>query len=72
MVYRGRMPDSSKLLGEAELVLLKRRIFAMKRDNLPPVVTHNMVDDENDPIITHLRRINLCNRKEDRVRKKKN
>ena len=50
------------------MVVLKRRIFALKRDTLPPVVTHNMVDDVNDPILKHLRRVQLYNRPQDRVK----
>ena len=47
---------------------MKRRIFALKRDGLPPIVTHNMVDDSNDPILNHIRRVQLFNRSEDRVK----
>ena len=50
------------------MVVLKRRIFALKRDTLPPVVTHNMLDDVNDPLLKHLRRVQLYNRPQDRVK----
>jgi glycogen(starch) synthase len=62
------VPDPEDLLTEEELVLLKRRIFTLKRDALPPIVTHNMADDHNDPILNHVRRLNLFNRREDRVK----
>jgi hypothetical protein len=35
-------------------VLLKRRIFALKRNSLPPITTHNMADDANDPILNQV------------------
>ena len=39
-----------------------------QRPNLPPVVTHNVVDDSVDPVLQHIRRIHLFNQKEDRVK----
>ena len=40
----------------------------MKRDCLPPIVTHNMADDSNDPILKELRRLQLFNSPHDRVK----
>ena len=40
----------------------------MKRNTLPPVVTHNMVDEFNDVILAELRRLNLFNSPSDRVK----
>jgi glycogen(starch) synthase len=62
------MPDSSSLLTDEDLVLLKRRIFALKRDTLPPVVTHNMCDDSKDPVLNQIRRLQLFNKPSDRVK----
>ena len=62
------VPSIDELIKPADRVLLKRRIFALKRDGLPPIVTHNMVDDSNDPILNHIRRVQLFNRSEDRVK----
>lgn len=56
------------LLSEEDKVLLKRRVFALKRSGLPPIVTHNMVDDYNDPVINHLRQLELYNKHDDRVK----
>lgn len=56
------------LLSSEDQVLLKRRIFALKRHSLPPIVTHNMADDVNDPILNHLRRVRLFNTPGDRVK----
>ena len=43
-------------------------MLALKRTTLPPVVTHNMVDGFNDPILCELRRLNLYNSPTDRVK----
>ena len=64
---RGKLPDPATLLSQQEIVSLKRRIFAMKRDTLPPIITHNLVDDANDPVLNHLRGVRLFNHPTDRV-----
>jgi glycogen(starch) synthase len=65
---RSEMPSTSKLLSEEDIVLLKGRILASKRTGLPPIVTHNMVDDANDQILNGLRRCQLFNHKNDNVK----
>jgi Glycogen synthase len=45
-----------------------RRIFALKRNSLPAVTTHNMADDSNDPILNQVRRVKLFNAPHDRVK----
>jgi glycogen(starch) synthase len=62
------IPTPDELLSEEDKVLLKRRIFALKRNSLPPVVTHNMQDDPNDPILNQIRRVKLFNNTHDRVK----
>lgn len=62
------VPSIDDLIKPADRVLLKRRIFALKRDGLPPIVTHNMSDDANDPILNHIRKVQLFNKPEDRVK----
>lgn len=61
-------PTPDQLLSNEDRVLLKRRIFALKRNSLPPVVTHNMADDANDPILGQIRRVKLFNSSSDRVK----
>lgn len=62
------VPALDELLTEEDRVLLKRRMFALKRNSLPPVTTHNMADDANDPILNQIRRVQLFNRDTDRVK----
>ena len=57
-----------ELLSEQDRVRLKRRIFALKRNSLPPIVTHNMQDDSTDPILNQIRRVQLFNGHHDRVK----
>eukprot|EP00795_Rhopilema_esculentum_P003714 gene3714-14987_t len=65
---RGRLPEKDELLVKDDLVKLKRCIFATQRAGLPPIVTHNMLDDGTDPILNHIRRIQLFNHRTDKVK----
>jgi glycogen(starch) synthase len=56
------------MLGEEDVVTLKRHLLALRRDTLPPVVTHNMCDSGADPILMELRRLQLFNHPHDRVK----
>jgi hypothetical protein len=62
------VPKAEDLLSPEDKILLKRRVFALKRNSLPPVTTHNMADDANDPILNQIRRVELFNRSSDRVK----
>lgn len=67
-VHGTEVPNAEDLMSEEDRILLKRRVFALKRNSLPPVVTHNMQDDANDPILNQIRRVQLFNRTSDRVK----
>jgi len=43
------MPSNDELLERDDLIKLKRCMFANQSDSLPPIVTHNMMDDGKDP-----------------------
>lgn len=62
------IPSADALLSDEDKILLKRRVFALKRNSLPTVVTHNMVDDTHDPVLNQIRRVNLFNNSYDRVK----
>ncbi|KZO97311.1 glycosyltransferase family 3 protein [Calocera viscosa TUFC12733] len=62
------VPKAEDLLSDEDKILLKRRVFALKRNGLPPVTTHNMADDSNDPILNQIRRVHLFNSHYDRVK----
>lgn len=62
------VPEHKDLITSADRVMLRRRLFAMKRNTLPPVVTHNMANDADDPILNQIRRLQLFNHPSDRVK----
>ncbi|KAM4039826.1 glycogen [starch] synthase, liver [Anomaloglossus baeobatrachus] len=67
-LLRGEIPDMSKILDRDDLTVMKRAIFSTQRQSLPPITTHNMVDDSTDPILSTMRRIGLFNSRTDRVK----
>ncbi|MCJ1352991.1 MAG: glycogen synthase isoform 1 [Icmadophila ericetorum] len=62
------LPDDKDLLSSSDRIMLRRRLFAMKRHTLPPIVTHNMANDSEDPILNQIRRVQLFNHPSDRVK----
>lgn len=64
----GRMPDSEDLLTKEDKVKIKRCLYALQRNGLPPITTHNVVDDWNDPVLSAVRRCYLFNTVHDRVK----
>ncbi|XP_060745640.1 glycogen [starch] synthase, liver [Tachysurus vachellii] len=64
----GEIPDMSKILDKDDFTIMKRAIYATQRHTLPPVTTHNMLDDSTDPILSNIRRIGLFNSRNDRVK----
>lgn len=64
----GKLPTAAELLEPKDLTSLKRCLLAAPQGKTAPIVTHNMLDDQNDPILTCIRRIQLFNLKTDRVK----
>lgn len=64
---RGVVPDVNLLLEEQDHIMLKRCMFSAQRSNLPPVVTHNVVDDD-DRVLSLIRKFKLFNHRDDRVK----
>lgn len=64
----GKLPDMNKMLDKEDFTMMKRAIFATQRQSLPPVCSHNMLDDATDPILNTIRRIGLFNGSSDRVK----
>ncbi|KAG8225796.1 hypothetical protein J437_LFUL005603 [Ladona fulva] len=64
----GRLPEPDEFLRKEDTVKIKRCIYALQRDGLPPVTTHNVVDDLNDPVLNAIRRCQLFNTVNDRVK----
>ena len=64
----GRIPEYRELLPEDAVVRLKRAIHAWRSSRQPTIVTHDLVDDANDPILRHLRHRGLFNAADDPVK----
>jgi len=65
---RGEVPSSSDLLTRDDLTKLKRSIFAAQKPGLPPVTTHNVINESKDPVLNAIRRCQLFNNRNDRVK----
>lgn len=65
----GRIPEHiCELIDDEASVRLKRAIHAWRSTYQPPIVTHDLMDDANDPILQHLRHRNLVNAAGDPVK----
>ncbi|XP_074659839.1 glycogen [starch] synthase-like isoform X1 [Tubulanus polymorphus] len=65
---RGAIPTGDDILQRDDVVKLKRCIFAAQRHSLPPVCTHNVCEDAADPVLNCIRRCQLFNNRNDRVK----
>uniref|UniRef100_A0A7D6R712 Glycogen [starch] synthase n=1 Tax=Sinonovacula constricta TaxID=98310 RepID=A0A7D6R712_SINCO len=65
---RGKIPTGDDVLLQEDTVKLKRCIFTAQRSSLPPICTHNVDGDAQDPILCALRRCQLFNNRHDRVK----
>jgi len=65
---RGHISDLNSLMDDYWRLRLRRGIQSWKRHELPPIVTHDLVDDQNDEVLCALRRCNLLNHEHDRVK----
>ncbi|MEM9296260.1 MAG: glycosyltransferase [Planctomycetota bacterium] len=64
----GRIPDFNALVDERYRLKLRRSMQAWRRHTPPPIVTHDLVDDAKDPVLTELRRCQLFNEEHDPVK----
>ncbi|XP_030581163.1 glycogen [starch] synthase, liver [Archocentrus centrarchus] len=67
-LLKGQIPDLNTILDRDDFTIMKRAIYATQRHSLPPVTTHNMLDDSKDPILSNIRRIGLFNSRNDRIK----
>lgn len=61
-------PKLDGLVDDYWRMRLRRMQLAWRRDGLPPIVTHHMIDPEKDEVINQLRDCQLLNRPEDPVK----
>lgn len=65
---KGQLPKEDEILKQEDKVKLKRCLFAAQRQELPPICTHNVIQDGVDPVLCNLRRCQLFNTHSDRVK----
>ncbi|MCK5824397.1 MAG: glycosyltransferase [Ichthyobacteriaceae bacterium] len=63
-----KLPELNDLVDDYWKLRYRRALNTWKSDRLPPVVTHNLVDDSDDEVLDFLRTSDLINKKEDRVK----
>lgn len=63
-----KLPTETELIEEVDNAMLRRTLYGIRMQDLPPLITHNIVNKHDDPIIKHLYRVNLYNRVEDKVK----
>ncbi len=64
----GKIPDFNTLVDEYWLLRLRRTIHAWKREMPPPIVTHDLIDDQKDEVLNQLRTSQLVNQQHDAVK----
>eukprot|EP01125_Pyxidicula_operculata_P001266 TRINITY_DN11171_c0_g1_i1.p1 TRINITY_DN11171_c0_g1~~TRINITY_DN11171_c0_g1_i1.p1 ORF type:complete len:643 (+),score=140.55 TRINITY_DN11171_c0_g1_i1:50-1978(+) len=68
-IMLGKIPNQDDLLSTEDTVEIKRRVLSIQSHSaLPPIVTHNMIDSENDEILRHLRSASLLNQHDSKVK----
>lgn len=67
-VTSGKTPQLDALVDEQRMMRLKRTLHAWRRTGLPPVVTHDIVDAEQDPVLAQIRGLWLDNAPEHPVK----
>ena len=67
-VARGKMPNMEDLLDEYAAVRLKRMMYALHEGPPPTIITHDLLNQDADPVLQHLRSRGLWNLPEDRVK----
>jgi len=63
-----KLPQLNDFVSDYWRLRFRRTLQSWKSDRLPPVVTHNLVNDTDDPILMFLRSSNLVNNPDDKVK----
>ena len=64
----GRAPQLDDLVDEYWRLRLKRTAAAWRRNELPGILTHDLVDDTEDDLLNAIRKCNLVNNAHDKVK----
>lgn len=63
-----RLPDLDSMVDDYWKLRYRRGLQSWKTTALPSVITHNLVNDQDDDILNFVRRANLVNNQHDRVK----
>jgi len=63
-----KLPELSDYIDDYWRLRFRRTLQSWKSKNLPPIVTHNLVNDTDDPILMFLRSSNMVNKPSDKVK----
>ncbi len=63
-----RLPELGAMVDDYWKLRYRRQLQSWKTNALPPVITHNLVNDADDEILGFLRRSELLNHRHDRVK----
>lgn len=63
-----RLPSLNEFVDDYWRLRYRRTIQSWKSDQLPSVVTHNMVNDSEDAVLNFLRHSDLVNKRDDKVK----
>ncbi len=69
LCLKGEIPTGDSILRNEDIIELKKCVYSsIQRPGLPPICTHNVIDDAIDPILNALRKCQLFNNRHDRVK----
>ncbi len=63
-----RLPNLNTLLDDYNAIKLRKNIRVWRKNIMPPIVTHDLEDEEKDSIMNFLKTAGLLNYKEDKVK----
>ena len=67
-VASGKIPDLNALTNEYWMLRLRRTLYTWRREQLPIIVTHDLIDDQHDEVLNQLRTCQLVNHQHDPVK----
>jgi glycogen(starch) synthase len=63
-----RLPILNEFVDDYWRLRYRRTLQSFKKSSLPPIVTHNLINDGDDPVLNFLRSTNLINNHDDKVK----
>ncbi|SDK74355.1 glycogen(starch) synthase [Catalinimonas alkaloidigena] len=66
--HEHRLPDLNQFVDDYWRLRFRRTLQSWRSTHLPSIITHNLIDDQDDEILNFMRRANLLNHAHDRVK----